>query len=60
MSKEKKIVLITGASSGIGKSLALDLSSKGYELIIKKRNQKKEYNDKTPSKVLQQAAKKAR
>ena len=37
-----------------------NLTSKGYELIIKKRNQKKEYNDKTPSKVLQQAAKKAR
>ena len=37
MSKKKKIVLITGASSGIGKSLALKLSSKGYELILSSR-----------------------
>ena len=37
MCKEKKIVLITGASSGIGKSLALKLSSKGCELILSSR-----------------------
>jgi hypothetical protein len=37
-----------------------NLTSKGYELIIKKRNQKKEFSDKTPSKVLKQAAQKAR
>ena len=38
MSNQKKIALITGASSGIGRSLALELSSKGYELILSSRN----------------------
>jgi len=37
-----------------------NLTSKGYELIIKKGGKTIEYNDKTPSKVLQQAAKKAK
>ena len=38
MSKSNKIALITGASSGIGKSLSLELSKEGYELILSSRN----------------------
>lgn len=40
--------------------IEFNLTSKGYELIIKKGGKTIEYNDKTPSKVLQQAAKKAK
>jgi len=40
--------------------LEFNLTSKGYELIIKKGGKTIEYNDKTPSKVLHQAAKKAK
>ena len=38
MDKLNKIALITGASSGIGKSLAIELSNNGYELILSSRN----------------------
>tara|TARA_Y100001970_G_C14141945_1_gene807627 strand:+ start:202 stop:915 length:714 start_codon:yes stop_codon:yes gene_type:complete len=38
MPNTNKIVLITGASSGIGKSLSLELCKKGYELILSSRN----------------------
>ena len=40
--------------------IEFNLTSKGYELIVKKGGKTIEYNDKTPSKVLQQAAKKAK
>jgi len=38
MPNTNKIALITGASSGIGKSLSLELCKKGYELILSSRN----------------------
>ena len=40
--------------------IEFNLTSKGYELLIKKGSKKVEYNDKTPSKVLALAAKKAK
>lgn len=38
---EKKIVLITGASSGIGKQTALALAKQGYKVILHGRNVEK-------------------
>ena len=40
--------------------IEFNLTSKGYELFIKKGSKKVEYNDKTPAKVLALAAKKAK
>ncbi|MBS3914246.1 MAG: SDR family oxidoreductase [Bacteroidetes bacterium] len=34
---QKKVILITGASSGIGKQLALDYASKGFNLVLAAR-----------------------
>ena len=36
----KKVIWLTGASSGIGESLAYELSLKGHELILSARNKK--------------------
>ena len=33
--------LVTGASSGIGKDIAIELSKRGYELILVARNKEK-------------------
>ena len=38
MSKKNQIALVTGASSGIGQSVAVELSKKGFEVIISSRN----------------------
>lgn len=37
----KKIALITGASSGIGRQIAIDLSLKGFECVLLGRDEKK-------------------
>ncbi len=37
----KRICLITGATSGIGKAVAFELAKKNYELILIGRNLKK-------------------
>jgi len=38
MDNKKKIALITGASTGLGKSMALKLSKKGFDTILASRN----------------------
>lgn len=39
--KNKKTILVTGASSGIGREVALQIASKGYNVILTGRNQDK-------------------
>ena len=39
--QENKIILITGATDGLGKELARDLAREGAQLILHGRNEKK-------------------
>jgi NAD(P)-dependent dehydrogenase (short-subunit alcohol dehydrogenase family) len=40
-SPERKVVLVTGASSGIGKQIAIDLSFVGYEVYLQGRDKER-------------------
>ena len=47
MNSKKKIAIVTGASTGLGKSIAVQLASNGYELVLASRNERmlKKVND---------------
>ncbi|MFW9952232.1 MAG: SDR family NAD(P)-dependent oxidoreductase, partial [Candidatus Thorarchaeota archaeon] len=38
---DKKVILITGSTDGIGREAAIQLVNKGYNIIIHGRNEKK-------------------
>jgi len=41
MSQNNKIAIVTGASTGLGKSISIKLALKGYKIILASRNEKK-------------------
>jgi uncharacterized protein len=41
LEEEKKYVLVTGASSGIGKEIAIELANEGYSLVLVGRNKER-------------------
>ena len=52
MNFDHKIIWITGASSGIGKSLAIALSKQQTKLILSSRNEKELNAVKMPANIL--------
>ena len=41
MSQNNKIAIVTGASTGLGKSISIKLALKGYKIILASRNEEK-------------------
>ena len=41
MTQNNKIAIVTGASTGLGKSISIKLALEGYEIILASRNEKK-------------------
>ena len=41
MIQNNKIAIITGASSGLGRSISIKLALKGYEVVLASRNKEK-------------------
>ena len=41
MTQNNKIAIVTGASTGLGKSISIKLALKGYEIILASRNEEK-------------------
>ena len=52
MGKEEKIVLITGATEGVGKQTALQLARKGYSIVMMVRNKTKA--EQTKAEIIEQ------
>ena len=41
MSQNYKIAIVTGASTGLGRSISIKLALEGYEIILASRNEEK-------------------